>query len=104
MQIVTTRLVYCATGYGGCFEGVEGIDGTTDDVETDASTNSNDFFCLRAPYFYLQKWIDRNSLPPRQTVFPLEPDMTFEGEFYEIVNYRGEGRCTYLLVPFGFLE
>ncbi|PVG01671.1 hypothetical protein CPB86DRAFT_812300 [Serendipita vermifera] len=88
-NMVTTRLVSCPTGYGGSFEGVEGMD---EDVTTDASTNSNNFFCLRAPYYYLQAWVDRDSLPPRQTAFPLEPDMSFEGEFYEIINSKPDSR------------
>jgi hypothetical protein len=83
------------TGYGGRFDGVEGED---EQIETDTTAwNSSDFFCLRAPYLYLQCWLDRDSLPPRQTAFPLEPDMSFEGEFYEIVNYMS-GRGMFILV------
>jgi hypothetical protein len=77
------------SGYGGRFEGVEGESGTIV-TETSPGDTSN-FFCLRDPYFYLQCWVDRNSLPPRQTAFPQEPDMSFEGEFFEIVNSRPEG-------------
>ncbi|PVG01127.1 hypothetical protein CPB86DRAFT_140198 [Serendipita vermifera] len=57
--------------------------------------------CLRAPYYYLRKWVDRESLPPRQTAFPHEPDMIFEGEFYEIMNTRRKGRRRFILY---FLE
>lgn len=82
-RAVTTRLVYESTGYGGNFEKVEG---QGNKVRTQADSYTWNFFCLRAPYFYLQSWIDWDSLPPRHVVFPLEPDMNFEGEFWEIVN------------------
>ncbi|CAG8648542.1 4255_t:CDS:10, partial [Acaulospora colombiana] len=84
-KAVTTRLVTHWTEVGGRFGRVEGSDVA---VYTDASASSDAFFCLRGPYFYVQSWIDRDSLPPRQATFPLEPDMSFEGEFYEIVHYR----------------
>ncbi|PVF91195.1 hypothetical protein CPB86DRAFT_878641 [Serendipita vermifera] len=86
---VTTRLVTHWTEWGGIFGGIEGSNGT-EAVTTHASAGDDAFFCLRGPYSYLQSWIDRDSLPPRQTTFPLEPDMSFEGEFYEIVNYRAK--------------
>jgi hypothetical protein len=74
-------------------------DGEYEDTETDTTAwNTSNFFCLRAPYHYLQCWLDRESLPPRQTAFPLEPDMSFEGEFYEVVNYMAGGRGMFILV------
>lgn len=40
---------------------------------------------------YMQAWIDFDSLPPRQTAFPNDPEpMNFYGELYEIVNSRKE--------------
>ncbi|PVG01125.1 hypothetical protein CPB86DRAFT_823959 [Serendipita vermifera] len=51
-------------------------------------------FCLRTPYYYLRKLVDRDSLPPRQTAFPQEPVMSFEGELYEIVNTRRKDRLS----------
>jgi hypothetical protein len=76
------------------FNGVENEDGTVVQQETilDADGNRLDFFCLRAPYLYLKCWVHRDSLPPRQVAFPLEPDMSFEGEFYEIVHTRNLSR------------
>jgi hypothetical protein len=67
-------------------------------MSTNASgaRKSPNFFCLYKPYCYLQAWIDRNSLPPRQTAFPLEPEMSFEGEFYEIVNTHREARSMFV--------
>ncbi|PVG01676.1 hypothetical protein CPB86DRAFT_823596 [Serendipita vermifera] len=88
-QIVTIRLVHGWTGYGGGFTGIDGSDKA---VYTNASAGGVAFFCLRGPYSYLQSWIDRDSLPHQQTAFPLEPEMNFEGEFYEIVNRRGKRR------------
>ncbi|PVF91196.1 hypothetical protein CPB86DRAFT_719915 [Serendipita vermifera] len=64
------------------------VDGSDERVDTHAGMIRGNFFCLRAPYLYLQSWIDKGSLPPRQTAFPLEPDMSFEEELYEIVNRR----------------
>ncbi|PVF90917.1 hypothetical protein CPB86DRAFT_803204 [Serendipita vermifera] len=60
--------------------------------EANTTTQSDAFFCLRGPYLYLQSCIDRDPLPPRQIAFPLGPDMSFEEEFYEIVNYRATRR------------
>jgi hypothetical protein len=78
-------------GTGGYFKGVEG---KTKKISTNARVNSPNFFCLRAPYFYLECWVVRDSLPPRQTTFPLEPNMSFEGEFYEIVHSWPYGKRT----------
>ncbi|PVG01681.1 hypothetical protein CPB86DRAFT_83551 [Serendipita vermifera] len=86
-SVVTTRLVSCRSGYGGLFER---MDGQGDNIRTDASAHTPNFFCLRTPYRYLQSWIDRDSLPPRQTALPLEPDMSFEGEFYELIDSSTE--------------
>ncbi|PVF92476.1 hypothetical protein CPB86DRAFT_183459 [Serendipita vermifera] len=77
------------TGYGACFTGIEEGDS---EVSTDARSSTLNFFCLRGPYLYLENWVDRDSLPPRQIAFPLEPNMSFEGEFYEIINTRLESR------------
>ncbi|PVG01673.1 hypothetical protein CPB86DRAFT_871077 [Serendipita vermifera] len=60
---VTTRLVTHWTEWGGIFGGIEGSNGT-EAVTTHASAGDDAFFCLR--------------------------DMSFEGEFYEIVNYRAK--------------
>jgi hypothetical protein len=86
------RLVCNDAGYGGVFRGV-GWE-STQSIPSNASANLGvpSFFCLYKPYFYLQAWIDRDSLPPRQIAFPLEPDMSFEGEFYEIINTHRNNR------------
>ncbi|PVF91194.1 hypothetical protein CPB86DRAFT_792216, partial [Serendipita vermifera] len=85
-RAVTSRLVDTYHGLAGKYYKIEGSNGW--DLR-DVRTESNDFLCLRAPYFYLQSWINRDSLPPRQTAFPLEPDMSFDGELYEIVDHWG---------------
>ncbi|PVG01674.1 hypothetical protein CPB86DRAFT_83415 [Serendipita vermifera] len=87
-EAVTTRLVDEPWDYGMFYK----VDGSDERVLTDASRSSGNFFCLRAPYLYLQSWIDKDSLPPRQTAFPLESDMSFEEELYEIVKYRSNRR------------
>jgi hypothetical protein len=63
-------------------------------IRSNASAHfgSENFFCLRSPYLYLQAWVDRGSLPPRQTAFPLERDMSFEGELFEIINTHHDMR------------
>ncbi|PVG01680.1 hypothetical protein CPB86DRAFT_83534 [Serendipita vermifera] len=81
---VTTRLVTHPTGNGGLFEGIEGQIGL---LTTNASAYEGNLFCLRTPYLYLQSWVDRDSLPLRRTAFPFEPEMSFEGEFYEIIQF-----------------
>jgi hypothetical protein len=72
------------------------IDGEPATTNASVLRGSSNFFCLYKPYFYLQAWINRDSLPPRQVAFPLEPDMTFEGEFYEIVHSRRKERSIFL--------
>ncbi|PVG01672.1 hypothetical protein CPB86DRAFT_812301 [Serendipita vermifera] len=88
-NLVTTRLVGDCTLHGGEFTSVDGEAGQ---VLTSATTYGDNFFCLRAPYLYLQAWVDRDSLPLRHTAFPLEPEMSFEGEFYEIIQTRENKR------------
>ncbi|PVG01677.1 hypothetical protein CPB86DRAFT_83410 [Serendipita vermifera] len=83
-KAVTTRLVDEPWDYGQ----FKKVDGSDQRVDTHAGTLSDNIFCLRAPYSYLQSWIDRDSLPPRKPAFPLEPDMRFEEELYEIVIFR----------------
>jgi hypothetical protein len=97
LQQVTTRIVaeewcggqFCAVGWE-----------QRQSISTNASgaRKSPNLFCLYKPYCYLQAWIDRDSLPPRQTAFPVEPEMSFEGEFYEIVNTHREARSTFVLL------
>lgn len=92
---VTTRLVKDnGDNYtGGNFSA---LDDTPENMQVYTSASSGltvaNFFCLRAPYHYLKSWVNRDTLPPRQTAFPLEPDMSFEGELYEIINTRRERR------------
>ena len=51
------------------------------------------FFALEGPIRYLQEWIDWDSLPGRELGFPHDPaPMSFEGEFYEIVNTQRDRR------------
>lgn len=88
-EAVTTRLV---TSYDSDTRNFERVDHSSLFVLTDTTTQSDAFFCLRGPYLYLQSCIDRDPLPPRQIAFPLGPDMSFEEEFYEIVNYRATRR------------
>lgn len=54
-------------------------------------TNSN-ILCLRTPFQYLRKWVNRRTLPPRRIAFPSQPKMDFIGEFYEIVHTRLRSR------------
>ncbi|PVF98446.1 hypothetical protein CPB86DRAFT_814818 [Serendipita vermifera] len=89
---VVTRLVDSGYDLGGYFDRIEGK--PMERILTSASSRGSvaNFFCLRAPYFYLQTWVNRDTLPLRQTAFPLEPDMSFEGELYEIINTRQQER------------
>ncbi|PVF91000.1 hypothetical protein CPB86DRAFT_878739 [Serendipita vermifera] len=89
---VVARPVCGSSDFGGIFNEAEEKPGVY--IRTNASSHreSEGFFCLRNPYLYLQAWVDRGSLPPRQTAFPFEPDMSFEGELYEIVKSRQEPR------------
>jgi hypothetical protein len=51
------------------------------------------FFTSEGCYHYLQAWLDLERMPPRTLAFPMESDpLTFNGEFYEIVNSRHGGR------------
>ncbi|PVF92491.1 hypothetical protein CPB86DRAFT_183800 [Serendipita vermifera] len=85
---VITQLVDQHSVLGGYFDMVD-----MDNYISASSYMSNgNLFCLRAPYFYLQAWLHRETLPPRQIAFPSEPDMSFEGELYEIINTRKEAR------------
>ncbi|KDQ19418.1 hypothetical protein BOTBODRAFT_439102 [Botryobasidium botryosum FD-172 SS1] len=50
-------------------------------------------FALEGPFRYLEAWVDRDSLPDRRLAFPNDPEpMSFESEFYEIVNTRAAPR------------
>jgi len=50
-------------------------------------------FALEGPIKYLQQWINWNTLPGREVGFPYDPaPMSFEGEFYEIVNTQQDRR------------
>jgi hypothetical protein len=86
-----TRLVSHVAD-GGCFWGTGSELDRNIFTNASAKRGSPNFFCLYKPYFYLQAWIDRDSLPPRQIAFPHEPEMSFEGEFYEIVNTHTQRR------------
>ncbi|CAG8701893.1 15292_t:CDS:2, partial [Acaulospora colombiana] len=101
--IIITRLVCYPSGCGGLFEGIEGQTGM---IQTEAGVDSGGMFCLRTPYHYLRYWVDRDSLPPRQTAFPLEPDMSFESEFYEIVRFWDAGDDSGILsgISYGGIE
>ncbi|PVF98447.1 hypothetical protein CPB86DRAFT_705323, partial [Serendipita vermifera] len=67
--------------------------------------SNGNLFCLRVPYFYLQAWLHRETLPPRQIAFPSEPDMSFEGELYEIINTRKKARRgTLRTINYGGIE
>jgi hypothetical protein len=92
LKQVERRFVCNDADYGGVFRevGWESIQSIPSNASATLGVPS--FFCLYRPYFYLQAWIDCDSLPPRQIAFPLEPDMSFEGEFYEIINTHQKNR------------
>ncbi|PVF98442.1 hypothetical protein CPB86DRAFT_361019 [Serendipita vermifera] len=81
------------------FRTVEEVNGRRRSLELYAVNHTTNLLCLRAPYYYLQAWLDRDSLPPREIAFPHEPEMSFEGELYEIVNSHPDNR----LRPSGIL-
>lgn len=49
------------------------------------------FFVLRNCFEYLRVWLDPH-LPPRIAFMNTAPTMSLEGELYEIINTRTEGR------------
>lgn len=54
------------------------------------------FLVREGPFFYLQAWIDWDSLPDRQS--PLDPElMSFAGELYEIVHSRFQPLSKYIV-------
>lgn len=83
-------------GDSGHFEGlcvVRDGEEVAERVYTHCSVRSDDsmsnvFFCERC-YAFLEAWVDRDALPPRERAFPgaREP-LSFAQELYEVINSR----------------
>ena len=65
-------------------------------MDSDCTTfwGNPNFFVLEGCYKYLEAWLDRDDLPPRNVAFPDDDEpMSIASEFYEIVNSREQSRC-----------
>ncbi|KIJ61515.1 hypothetical protein HYDPIDRAFT_42495 [Hydnomerulius pinastri MD-312] len=57
------------------------------------------FFLSEVCYHYLQAWLKLHALPPQNPDVPHTPNLSFQGELYEIVNSRREMRDGEGLLP-----